>query len=144
MSPYVIRQTVGFKEGVGEMKKKNVASFISAGLFLLLTVSVQAHHSFAALFDVSETIVVTGEITQFRFIAPHSYIILSENPDTETPTVWEVETTTPGMLTRRGITPNTLQAGQTITVTGNPTRDGRKLIRLLTITMPDGREMQIQ
>jgi hypothetical protein len=126
------------------MKMKSLAGFIGGGLFLLLAVSVQAHHSFAALFDVSETIEVTGEISQFRFIAPHSYIILTENPDAESPTVWEVETTTPGMLTRRGITPNTLQAGQIITVTGNPTRDGRKLIRLLTITMPDGREIQIQ
>lgn len=107
--------------------------------------STQAHHSFNALFDVSQTILVTGQVEQFRFIAPHSYILLAESVDGDNAQVmWEVETTTPGMLTRRGITPNTLQPGQVISVTGNPTRDGRKLIRLLTITMPDGEELQIQ
>jgi len=119
--------------------------FIAAAILLITVVaSAQAHHSFNALFDVSNTVSVTGEIVQFRFIAPHSYIQLVETFDNEPQVMWEVETTTPGMLTRRGITPNTLQSGQTITVTGNPTRDGRKLIRLLTIRMPDGQELQIQ
>jgi hypothetical protein len=27
---------------------------------------------------------------------------------------------------------------------GNPSRDGRRLLRLLTITMPDGQEKRIQ
>lgn len=119
---------------------------ISFALSLLLvgTMSAQAHHSFNALFDVSQTIHVTGAVEQFRFIAPHSYILLAETVEGNTQIMWEVETTTPGMLSRKGVTPQTLQAGQTITVTGNPTRDGRKLIRLLTITMPDGKELQIQ
>ncbi len=119
---------------------------ISFALSLLLvgTMSTQAHHSFNALFDVSQTMKVTGEIEQFRFIAPHSYILLAETVDANSQVMWEVETTTPGMLSRKGITPQTLQGGQTITVTGNPTRDGRKLIRLLTIIMPDGEELQIQ
>jgi hypothetical protein len=117
------------------------------GVILLMAgvMSTQAHHSFNALFDVSQTILVTGQVEQFRFIAPHSYILLAESVGSDDAQVmWEVETTTPGMLTRRGITPNTLQPGQVITVSGNPTRDGRKLIRLLTITMPDGEELQIQ
>ena len=104
----------------------------------------QAHHSFNALFDVSNTISITGQVVEFKFIAPHSYIQLAETDDNQTQVIWEVETTTPGMLSRRGVTPMTLQPGQSITVTGNPTRDGRKLIRLLTITMPDGQQLQIQ
>lgn len=113
-------------------------------LLLLGAMSAYAHHSFNALFDVSQTIIVTGEIEQFRFIAPHSYILLTETGEGDSQVIWEVETTTPGMLTRKGVTPQTLQAGQIITVTGNPTRDGRKLIRLLTLVMPDGEELLIQ
>lgn len=122
-----------------KLKLTFVISLLLAGVM-----SAQAHHSFNALFDVSQTIHVTGEIEQFRFIAPHSYILLVETGEDNSHIMWEVETTTPGMLTRKGITPQTLQAGQIISVTGNPTRDGRKLIRLLTITMPDGEELQIQ
>ena len=115
-------------------------------LLLVAAMSVQAHHSFNALFDVSQTIHVSGEVAAFRFIAPHSYIQLIETVtvDGNSEVMWEVETTTPGMLSRKGLTPQTLQAGQSISVTGNPTRDGRKLIRLLTLTMPDGQELEIQ
>lgn len=123
------------------MKKKLVLALI---LLLNVMTNAQAHHSFNALFNVSETVSVTGEIVMFRFIAPHSYIQLVEISDNESQIMWEIETTTPGMLTRKGITPVTLQAGQIITITGNPTRDGRKLLRLLTIRMPDGKELQIQ
>jgi hypothetical protein len=123
---------------------QKIKIILSTLFFLAIAIHAQAHHSFNALFNVSETIVVSGEITEFKFIAPHSYILLEQTLDDGSSTLWEVETTTPGMLTRRGITPNTLQTGQIITVTGNPTRDGRQLIRLLTITMPDGQEMQIQ
>lgn len=121
-------------------------SKISFAIILLLVgaMSAQAHHSFNALFDVSQTIIVTGEVDQFRFIAPHSYILLAETVDGNSQVMWEVETTTPGMLSRKSVTPQTLQVGQTITVTGNPTRDGRKLIRLLTLIMPDGEVLQIQ
>lgn len=116
------------------------------GLILLLAVSAttQAHHSFNALFDVSQIISLTGEVVEFRFIAPHSYIYLRATTEDGAQDIWEVETTTPGMLTRKGVTPVTLQPGQTITVTGNPTRDGRKLIRLLSLGMPDGQVLQIQ
>lgn len=113
-------------------------------LFSVAAMSAQAHHSFNALFDVSQTIYVSGEIAAFKFIAPHSYIQLIETVDGNAQVMWEVETTTPGMLSRKGVTPQTLQPGQIISVTGNPTRDGRKLIRLLTLTMPDGQELEIQ
>jgi hypothetical protein len=112
-------------------------------LILIAGATAGAHHSFSALFDAGRTITFEGEVTQFEFKAPHSYVKMSVPADGETQ-AWEVETATPGMLIRHGITPETLRAGQTITVIGNPTRDGRKLIRLLTIIMPDGREVQLQ
>ena len=112
-------------------------------LALGTAVSSQAHHSFAALFDTGRTVAVTGEVTQFEFKAPHSYIELVVEEGGE-PVEWQIETATPGMLIRRGITPDTLRAGHTISVTGNPTRDGRNLMRLLTITMADGTELQLQ
>lgn len=107
--------------------------------------SANAHHSFSALFDATRTVTVTGRIVVFEFEAPHSYIHLQVpgEPGAE-PTEWQVETATPGMLVRRGITPDRLPPGGTISAVGNPTRDGRPLMRLLTITMPDGTEIRVQ
>ena len=116
-------------------------SFVST---VLLTASAEAHHSFSALFDVDRAVTVTGEVTEFEFEAPHSYIHLKVSGADGADEAWQIETTTPGMLLRKGINPSSLKAGDTITVNGNPTRDGRKIMRLLTITMPDGKELEIQ
>jgi len=103
-----------------------------------------AHHSLPALFDTSRTVVVAGEVTRFEFEAPHSYIHLNVADAAGKPTAWQIETYPPGMLIRKGLTPDTLMPGHRISVNGNPSRDGRPLLRLLTIVMPDGEERQIQ
>ena len=118
--------------------------FFGAGLVLLFVARAGAHHSFAALFDASRVVKLTGVVTEFEFQAPHSYIHIDVSSENGEKAAWQIETTTPGMLIRKGITPDTLHAGQTISVAGNPTRDGRNIIRLLSITMPDGGEIEVQ
>ena len=61
---------------------------VAVMLLLLGAMSAYAHHSFNALFDVSQTIIVTGEIEQFRFIAPHSYILLTETGEGDSQVDW--------------------------------------------------------
>jgi hypothetical protein len=118
--------------------------FGCVALALAVAGKAGAHHSFSALFDARRTITVTGEVTEFEFEAPHSYIHLDVSDEAGRKTAWQIETATPGMLIRKGMTPDTLSTGDVISVTGNPTRDGRNMIRLLTITMPDGTELRIQ
>lgn len=109
---------------------------------LALSGVAAAHHSFAALFDATRSVTVSGEVLEFEFQAPHSYIHLRTAE--ESAVDWQLETATPGMLIRMGLTPDVLQPGQTITATGNPARDGRPLMRLLTVTLPDGTELRLQ
>ena len=106
--------------------------------------AIRAHHSFTALFDASREISLDGVVTEFQFIAPHSYVRMDVIDDSGAVTEWEIETTSPGQLIRAGLTPDTLRPGARISVTGNPTRDGRPLVRLLTITMPNGERKRIQ
>lgn len=108
------------------------------------TPPAQAHHSFAALFDPSRTVAIEGVVTEFQFIAPHAYIRVDVAAGDGSVAQWELETTSPGQLIRAGLTPQTLVSGDRIAAVGNPTRDGRPLMRLLTITMPDGENKQIQ
>jgi len=106
--------------------------------------TVAAHHSLTALFDTSATVEVTGEVTEFQFVAPHAYILLSVTDERGEESVWQLETYPPGMLMRKGLTPAVLRPGDRISAHGFPTRDGRPLMRIVTITMPDGEERQIQ
>lgn len=111
---------------------------------MTLASASSAHHSLPALFDTSTTVEVSGRVTAFEFVAPHSYIHLSVVNEAGIETVWEIESYPPGMLVRKGLTPQNLEPGQEISATGIPSRDGRPLMRLLTITMPDGEQRQIQ
>jgi hypothetical protein len=117
---------------------------LTGTIFLAGAGNVGAHHSFAALFDASQRVAVTGVVTEFQFIAPHAYIRVDVMGDDGAPVQWEIETTSPGQLIRAGLTPEVLKPGDRISAFGNPTRDGRPMMRLLTITLPDGEEKRIQ
>lgn len=119
-----------------------VAGFVS--LISSAAAISEAHHSLPALFDTSQTVSVAGEVTRFEFQAPHSYIHIAVTGESGEQISWQLETYPPGMLIRKGLTPETLQPGDMVSANGNPSRDGRPLMRLLIIAMPDGEERQIQ
>jgi hypothetical protein len=116
----------------------------AAALMLGAMTAASAHHSFPALFDPSKTVTVAGVVTEFQFQAPHCYIRVDVTDESGVVSKWELETTSPGQLIRMDLTPKTLVPGDSVSATGNPSRDGRTLMRLLTITMPDGEEKRIQ
>ncbi len=114
------------------------------GLLLACASPADTHHSFVMLFDPSQRVTVTGVVTEFQFIAPHAYIRIDATDANGAVVAWELETTSPGQLIRAGLTPDVLNVGDEISATGNPTRDGRPLMRLLTITLPNGDQKRIQ
>lgn len=122
----------------------NVSRFLVVVLLLGCAARIDAHHSFVHLFDPSQSVTVSGVVTEFQFIAPHAYIRVDVTDEAGTVVEWELETTSPGQLIRAGLTPDVLTAGDEISAVGNPTRDGRPLMRLLTITLPDGEQKRIQ
>jgi len=122
----------------------NVRRFLSMILLFGSAASVDAHHSFVMLFDPSQRVAVSGVVTEFQFIAPHAYIRVDVTDETGEVIEWELETASPGQLIRAGLTPDVLTTGDEISAVGNPTRDGRPLMRLLTITLPNGEQKQIQ
>ncbi len=111
---------------------------------LLFVASAAAHHSMPALFDAAAEVEVAGVVTDFEFIAPHGFIHLDVAGGDGEIIAWELETYPPGMLIRKGLTPDTLPIGERISAVGHPALDGRPLMRLLTITMSDGEVRVIQ
>jgi hypothetical protein len=110
------------------------------GTVLVAAGSVQAHHSYAAFFQVDERIRLEGVVEQFLAQNPHGYIVFSvENAQGELDQ-WRAEM--PGWvgLSRgRGWTAEDLQPGDPITIVGAPASTGdATLIRADDIVMPDG------
>ena len=99
-------------------------------LLLLEPGSALAHHSFAAFFDPTRTVSVTGTVTEFRFTNPHGTITLEVKGEDGKTREWKAETNAPVVLMRRGWRKSSLKRGDIVTLTGWPSRDGKPYIRL--------------
>ena len=90
---------------------------------MLLPMSIaEAHHSYAATFDVDHHINLEGKVTQFGFRNPHSYIQL-EVPDGKGSGVrWSIEWSGTSSLTSQGIDRGTLKVGDVLKVVVSPSR----------------------
>jgi hypothetical protein len=110
------------------MSLKTLA-IVSASL-LFSAGTAQAHHSFAAFFDGAQNIKLTGKVTAFRFTNPHGLIGFEVTGPDGKVKQWAAETNSPAVLMRRGWTRNSIKPGDTITVDGWPSRDGKPYLRL--------------
>lgn len=100
---------------------------------------LQAHHSFAAQYDGSKAIRLTGVLTKIEWTNPHTYFYIDvKEPDGKV-VQWGLEAGSPGALSRRGFKRGDLKIGDTIIVDGYRSRDGSHLADARRVTLPDGR-----
>ena len=111
---------------------KPLANLVFAAVAALAAAgAAQAHHSFAVFFDPEKSVKVTGKVTSFRFTNPHGTVALDVTRPDGTVEKWRAETNAPVILSRRGWTRASMKPGETITISGWPSRDGRNYLRLM-------------
>jgi hypothetical protein len=116
---------------------------MSLATFVLVAgrVSLMAHHSFAAEFDDTQPLKITGTLTKVEWLNPHIwYYIDVKNPD-GTVTTWALSGGAPGQLMRRGITKNQLEIGAVVNVDGFRAKDGSHNGFGRQVTYADGRSV---
>jgi hypothetical protein len=99
-----------------------------------------AHHSFA-MFDADKTIELKGTVKEFQWTNPHSWLQVMIPDEKGVPHEWSLEMGSPGGLARAGWRPKTVVAGDMVTVSIHPLKDGSHGGQLLKVTLPDGRVM---
>ena len=116
-------------------------SVLLTAALLVICVPVNAHHSFAAVFDVDTSVDVSGTVTKVEWMNPHAWIYIDvDNGDGES-TNWAFELGSPNGLMRRGWTRKTVQVGDTINVAGYRARDGSNRGNVKSIVLADGTEL---
>lgn len=83
-----------------------------------------AHHGFAAEYDTSKTIKLTGTVTKFEWTNPHAWFFIDVKNDDGTVTNWGFEMSSPNVLYRKGWTRTSMKLGDAVTVEAFRTRDG--------------------
>lgn len=96
---------------------------LMGGVALAATAPARAHHS-AAMFDADHPLTVEGTVQEFRFTAPHSFIILAIKGSDGNTTVWNLEGGSPSTLVREGWSSKSLKPGDELKLTINPLRSG--------------------
>lgn len=112
-----------------------IASFIGG------TSSAHAHHSFAPV-DVTTTVVVEGEVTEFRWTSPHSWVVLDVAEANGASTSWSVEMSAPVRLFRLGWRREDLEPGDRVVLEIHPLHSGKPGGALVRATLADGRALE--
>lgn len=109
-------------------------------VLLVLSTPAYVHHS-GAMFDRAREIKVTGTVTEFMWTNPHASFKVDVLGDDGKTATWSIEMNGPNNLVRAGWKRTTIKAGDKVTVTINPLRDGRPGGWYLAIALPDGRTL---
>ena len=108
---------------------------------LLVTVAsgpLVAHHSFAAVFDASKALRVTGTLAKVEWTNPHIYFYVDVTDDKGHVVRWACESAAPGALSRRGFKRSLLKLGDTVIVDGYQAKNGANLMDARRVTLHDG------
>ncbi len=113
------------------------AEVLVLGVLYLGAGPVAAHHS-GEMFEAERTVTLSGVVKEFRYINPHSWLIVDIENDDGSTTTWGFEAEGPQDLMHGGVRKSDLPPGARITVTARPMRDGRPAGAWRTIVKQDG------
>jgi len=109
---------------------------IAAVLGLLVaSAPVLAHHSFAAEFDASKPLKLTGTVTKLEWTNPHTWFFIDVKGEDGKITNWGFEMGSPNGLMRAGWTRNSMKVGDTVTVEASRAKDGSNNANARTVTL---------
>ena len=120
---------------------KLLKTALLAGVLSLHTVAALAHHSFAAEYDAGQPVKVTGTVSKVEWRNPHIWFYVDVKDADGKVATWGFSGGAPGMLMRRGISPDALKIGYTIVVEGFRARDGSNNASGGKVTFADGRSV---
>jgi hypothetical protein len=111
------------------------------GVTSLSAAPLFAHHSFAAEFDGTKRVQLTGVVTKVEWTNPHVWFYVNVKDESAGRLVnWGAEMGSPNALMRTGWTRNTMQIGMTVTFTGALSKDGSNRVNTNSVTV-DGKKL---
>ena len=96
-----------------------------------------AHHSFAATYLETQSVTIEGELIQFVFRNPHSFVHVEVKEKDGSVVTYNVEWGGTGQLGGSGVSRDTLKAGDHVIITGAPGRNAAdRRIRMVSLKRP--------
>jgi hypothetical protein len=110
------------------MKNKGFGVFALAVGLVALAAPLFAHHA-QTLYDRESSVTVEGTVTKMEWTNPHIFLFFDVKDEKGNIENWGTEFSSPVTLRRNyGWSKDTFKPGDRITVTGNPRKDGTRML----------------
>jgi hypothetical protein len=93
------------------------------------------------MFDTSKQVTFTGSVTSFEWTNPHTYIEVDVPYEAGNLKHWSIELGSPSILRNSGWKHDSLKAGDKVTLTINPLKNGNPGGLLSYASLPDGSKL---
>ena len=128
---------IGFTGGTTMSKKRLALVGVAMG-FILVSRPVLAHHG-TANFQMDQVSTIKGTVVDYELINPHVKITLKVEQEGGKAVEWNVEGVSLNMMVRAGFKRDSMKAGDIVSVTGHPGKNGTPALVFMKIVLADGR-----
>jgi hypothetical protein len=115
-----------------------IVSVIAVGL--LIPFPLAAHHGSAA-FDTGKRVTLKGTVKEWVYSNPHCLLSLDVTGEDGKTVQWIAEGQAPNVIFPVGYRKDSFKAGDQVTVTVEPVKNGRPMGRILQAVLADGKAL---
>lgn len=124
------------------MHRLTIALVLMVAFFTAVS-PVAAHHG-AATFDTGKKVVMEATVTEWTWANPHCFLKFAVTDQSGNVRHWIAETSNPPDMINRGWARNSFKAGDRVTVTVEPVKNGSPVGRVLQVVFPNGKTLSTQ
>jgi hypothetical protein len=122
------------------VKDKLLGVILAVAGLLAASVPAVAHHG-AATFETGREITLKGVVTEWIWANPHCFLKFDAKDETGMVRQWAAETQNPVAMTTRGWGRTSFKAGDQVTVTVEPVKNGAPVGRILSVVLANGQTL---
>jgi len=111
---------------------------VVAGIALLAASAAEAHHAFAAEFDINRPVKLTGTVTKIEWTNPHAWVFMDAKDDRGNVQSWAVELVGINDLLRLGWGRDRVKTGDVVNVDGFGARNGTNTANAVSVRLANG------
>lgn len=119
------------------MKTPMRAAVVIAWTVGVLSASLSAHHGGAA-FEPGKSITLNGAVVQYIYSNPHILLTLDVKGEDGKAVQWVAETQAPNIMYPAGYRRDSFKAGDVVTITVQPVKNGRPIGRIQKVITATG------